>query len=231
MAHYLRANFDEFKDATISDSIVEGFKLSRAAQAAATGNSKNSEVIVNPTGFSVKCYEEIECRINGINFALNTPDGCAMHIADWRSFMIPSDVVVVGMENSESFHHLKGQQWLFKEHFNDTRLLFVNLYPNRENIRLWLQNISNHYVHFGDFDPAGIDIYISNYYNYLPSRSRFLVPKDIETRIANGCGYRFDSQLKQFNRLDRIPLPEECERVKNLIKMYHKGYDQEGYIQ
>ena len=64
------------------------------------------------------------------------------------------------------------------------RVLFVSRYPQSTDLRRWLCTISNHYLHFGDFDLAGIHIFLFDFQQYLgKERSSFLIPCDIESRL------------------------------------------------
>ncbi|MCA6071324.1 MAG: hypothetical protein LE168_02900 [Endomicrobium sp.] len=67
------------------------------------------------------------------------------------------------------------------------RPLFVSRYPQNQSKDLikWLQSIPNNYLHFGDFDFAGIGIYLNEYKKYLTDKAMFLIPENIEKFIAN----------------------------------------------
>lgn len=108
------------------------------------------------------------------------------------------------------------------------RILFVSRYPQSTDLRSWLQTIPNRYVHFGDFDLAGINIFLTEFYNHLGPRASFLIPDDIDKRLAHGSTTRYNSQNKKFQ-----DLKVEDSRLQSLISLIHKYrrcYDQEGYI-
>lgn len=88
--------------------------------------------------------------------------------------------------------------------------------------------ISNPYVHFGDFDLAGIKIFLSEFHRYLPERSSYLIPLDIEEKLKNGSTERFQGNYYENRHLSSdIP---ELQALIDLIMKYHKAFDQEGYI-
>ena len=108
-------------------------------------------------------------------------------------------------------------------------MLFVSRYPQSTDLRNWLTSISNHYLHFGDFDLAGIHIYQSEFQQYLShSRSSFLIPDDIAFRLKMGSSRRFDEQCERYRGISSEN--QELQELINLIRQYRKGYDQEGYI-
>ena len=200
---------------------------SRAAMAAETGNSKLSTVRSCP-GFPINSYEAIECSLNGKPFVVNPPAGCFLFINDWKLFAIPDNVIVVGIENMENFRLIRQQRTLFESVLGDKPLLFVSRYPQSTDLRNWLQTISCKYVHFGDFDLAGIHIFLTEFHKYLGDRSMYLVPPDIEQRLAKGSQARYDDQYDKYHTLhsDNTSL----QSLIDLINKYHRGYDQEGYI-
>ena len=149
---------------------------SRASMAAETGNSKLVMVHSCP-GFPVNSYEPIECLLDGKPFMVNPQEGSFLFVSDWERFAIPEDVVVVGIENMENFRMIRKQRAFFEEYlqahkFSD-RVLFVSRYPQSTDLRRWLCTISNHYLHFGDFDLAGIHIFLFDFQQYLGKVLRF----------------------------------------------------------
>lgn len=199
----------------------------RASQASDSGNSKLKLARSFP-GFLVNSYEVIEVLLNDSKWVILPEEGSCVFVSDWEHFVIPSDVNVVGIENPENFRFIRKQRWLFESCIPGKRLLFVSRYPQSSDLRNWLMRIGNPYVHFGDFDLAGIKIFLSEFHRYLPERSSFLIPSDIEDRLKNGSTERFHGNYYENRHLSSdIP---ELQALIDLIMKYHKGYDQEGYI-
>lgn len=123
---------------------------------------------------------------------------------------------------------IRHQRKLFESVLGDTPLLFVSRYPQSKDLRKWLQGITNRYVHFGDFDLAGINIFLTEFQQFLGDRSSFLIPSDIEKRLQIGSQERYNSQLSRFRDLKCDD--KKIQAVINLINKYHRCYDQEGYI-
>ena len=201
---------------------------SRASMAAETGNSKLLAVRSCP-GFPVNCYEPINCLLNGESFVANPPEGSFVFIDTWQKFVIPEDVVVVGIENMENFRMIRLQRHLFESEIGNSPLLFVSRYPQSTDLRRWLQNIPNRYVHFGDFDLAGIHIFLTEFHKYLGNRSKYLIPSDIELRLVKGSQDRYNNQYDKYHTLH---CDNPClQSLIDLINKHHRGYDQEGYIE
>ena len=201
---------------------------SRASMAAETGNSKLVKVRPCP-GFPVNTFEPITCKLNAIDIVINPVEGSFLFITDWKVFSIPEDVVVVGVENMENFRMIRQQRALFESEIGKHRFLFVSRYPQSTDLRSWLQSIPNRYVHFGDFDLAGIHIFLTEFHQYLGDRSSFFIPSDIEKRLAKGSNARYNEQYEMYHKLHC-----DINKIQNLIDLinkYHRGYDQEGYIE
>lgn len=202
----------------------------RASMASETGNSKLVMVRSCP-GFPVNSYEPIDCRLSDKSFVVFPPKGSFVFITDWERFSIPEDVTVIGIENMENFRKIRQQRTFFEryllKHELSLKVLFVSRYPQSSDLRKWLCTIPNHYLHFGDFDLAGINIFLTAFYKYLgPSRSSFLIPDDIADRLKVGSAKRYDDQLQELSTDNK-----ELQSLIELIRHERKGYDQEGYIE
>ena len=219
------ADLESFRDMLMGGN-SSGEAL-RASQASDSGNSKLKMRRSFP-GFLVNSYETIEAHLNGRSCVILPEEGSSMFVSDWERFVIPSHVIVVGIENPENFRFIRQQRHLFESCLPGKRLLFVSRYPQSTDLRKWLMGISNPYVHFGDFDLAGIKIFLSEFHRYLPERSSYLIPSDIEERLKNGSTERFQGNYYENRHLSSDIL--ELQALIDLIMKYHKGYDQEGYI-
>lgn len=182
------------------------------------------------TDILVNSYAPIDATLNGMSFMVSPMEGSAVFVNDADGFEIPSDVTVVGMENAENFMQIRRQKALFDTILPESRLLFVCRYPQNTaaDLRSWLLRISNPYVHFGDFDLAGVHIYLSEFYAYLGERSSFLIPPDIDERLSRGNSALYNQQYAKFR--DMKVTDVRLRPLVNMIHRYRKGYEQEGYI-
>ena len=225
LKRFLHAQYEELR--TIGDEMPNSFET-RSEQAVETGNSKLVKVRSCP-GFPVTSYEPIRCLLRGGEFVVNPLEGSFVFIDDWKHFSIPEDIVVVGVENMENFRMIRNQRELFESVLGNKPPLFVSRYPQSTDLRNWLQGVPNKYVHFGDFDLAGIHIFLTEFYKHLGERSSFLIPSDIELRLSKGSSTRYNEQYEKYHSL-RCDIPY-LQALIDLINKYHRGYDQEGYIE
>ena len=224
LKNFIQIHYEELR--TLGDNDLKSY-ATRSEQAAETGNSKLVMVRSCP-GFPVNSYEPITCSLSGNEFVINPPESSFVFIDNWQQFAIPERVIVVGIENMENFRMIRHQRKLFESVLGDVPLLFVSRYPQSKDLRNWLMGIPNKYVHFGDFDLAGIHIFLTEFYKYLGNRSEFLVPSDIEQRLAKGSPVRYNKQHGKYCAL-RTDI-QYLQLLIDLINKYHRGYDQEGYI-
>ena len=211
----------------------------QAGQAKVTGNSKlNKQEVMN--GLYLSTYDKFPCRVMGeyIPF-LQFPEGMPGYVMDWRGFSIPSDILVIIVENMNNIARAMAQKRLFDTLLEgkEKHVLLVAYYtPNSKEDRRakalsdWIRSIPNKIVHFGDFDLPGINIYLTNYLPIAKGRISFLIPDDIEQRIKDhGSPERFNGHLDFVGRVNAGE-DKKLQWLIDIIIKYRKGYDQQGYI-
>lgn len=175
----------------------------------------------------INSYIPIQATLDTKATTLNFTDGIFKFIYDFENFVPEQNVTIVGIENPENFRFINKQKHFFK----DIKPLFVSRYPQNQSKDLikWLQSIPNKYLHFGDFDFAGIGIYLNEFKKYISGKATFFVPNDIDNLISKyGSKERYNQQKINF-ATDTI----QEEKLLHLIKTIHKfkkGLDQEILI-
>jgi hypothetical protein len=220
--------FNRFSISDLKNYIesLDSIDLSRAVLVKYASDSKVKKVRTFK-GFIVNSYQPISAKLDKIEIIIDPPLGTFQFIHNYEHFVPDPQVIIVGIENSENFSQISKQQYLF----NGIQTLFVSRYPQSQNRDLikWLQKIPNSYIHFGDFDFAGIGIYLNEYKKHLGKRAAFLIPQGIETLLAK-CGSKrlYDVQKATF-KVDQI---EELGLLKlvQLLHKYKKGLEQEALI-
>ena len=152
------------------DQLQETMKVlseptTRAAQVQLLGDSKAAPVRSCP-GFPVNVIAPLSVRLGERKLLLCPCPGSFLYISDFRDFRIPSNTIVVGVENMENFRLPERQEEVWeqiREPFEGVPpLLLVSRYPQSKDLVTWIQTIPNPYVHFGDFDLAGVYTYWSS---------------------------------------------------------------------
>ena len=196
-------------------------EISRAEAIEISSNSKLKSIRTFK-GFLVNSYEPIDCVLNNERIIIEPKEGTFTFIYDYENFIPSADITIVGIENPENFRHIQKQQKLFE----NIGPLFVSRYPQTKDLVRWLTSIPNYYLHFGDFDFAGLNIYWNEYKKHLHERASFFLPKNIEELLAkNGNRDNYNNQILQINTktIDEKNVLDLIE----LIEKYKKGLEQE----
>jgi hypothetical protein len=216
----------QIKNLDLYISLLENKNSSRSESVKITSDSKKSKERAFK-GFLVNCYSPIISELNNQTFTINPIVGSFIFIYDYETFKVPKNITIIGVENAKNFSQIQDQKYLFK----DINPLFVSRYPQNQckDLIKWLKSIPNDYLHFGDFDIAGIGIYLNEYKKHLSVKATFFIPENIEINVrVNGNRERFNNQKINF-KIDSI---QEVRILKllEIINLEKKGLDQEYYI-
>lgn len=206
---------------------LENENSTRAELVKITTDSKKSKERAFK-GFLVNCYNSIRAELNNETIIINPTKGSFVFVYDFESFKIPKEITIIGVENAKNFSQIQEQKYLFK----NINPLFVSRYPQNQNKDFikWMNSISNNYLHFGDFDIAGIGIYLNEYKKHLSEKATFFIPENIKSVLRkNGNRERFDNQKINF-KIDSIQESKILDLIE-IIKTEKKGLDQEYYIE
>jgi len=206
---------------------LESEDTSRSDAVKATSDSKFRDVEL-VKGFFVNGYNDIVGHLHGEVVTWKPVHGSFLFVRDYEHFVIPTDITVVVVEGYENFRDVERQRYLF----TDIKPLFIWRYQNSKAIISWLAKIPNPYLHFGDFDPKGIHIYISEFRSKIEAnRCRFLIPENIESLLMlHGERELYERQME---RLRDFPFEDYAE-IKDLIaiiRKVRKGLSQEVLIE
>ncbi|MDI9311542.1 MAG: DUF2220 family protein [Limnohabitans sp.] len=177
-------------------------------------------------GFLVNCYQPINATINNIPTLINPTEGTFTFIYDFETFIIPNNITIIGIENPENFRYINKQERLFK----NVTPLFVSRYPQNKDLIKWIKNIPNNYLHFGDFDFEGINIFLNEYKKHIGDKAKFFIPDEIEKMIKEkGNSDNYNTQVYKEPHISKV----NDESLIALIKTIHKhkkGLEQEYLI-
>jgi hypothetical protein len=138
-----------------------------------------------------------------------------------QEITLSEDTIVVGVENYQVIWFAKK----YKDFFINTKVLFV---VRNKYMREWIETIENEYIHFGDYDLAGINIYLNDIVPRLKKSKKYsmFIPDNIEYLIKEyGDSDIFQKQIKYK---DIVVNDLKIDKLKKIIKKYKKGLEQEG---
>ncbi len=203
---------------------LEKEESTRAESVDVTSDSK-SRAIRTFKGFLVSSYEPITCTYKGSDFLVNPIDGTFIFIYDYQQFIPDKNVTIVGIENPEVFRNIEK----YGKIFNQTNLLFVCRYPQTKDLARWLKKIPNNYLHFGDLDFAGINIYLNEYKKHLNERATFFIPEGTELLIESK-GNRHNYQQQTLLPFSSDYSEPGLTKLIAWISKYKKGLEQEIFV-
>lgn len=194
---------------------------SRAQLVQVAGNSK-AAARRTFSGFLLNSYMPVSCQLDGKPLVLAPSPGTLQFIYNYGHFVPPADALIVGTENPENFRDAAKLAYLF----GGTTTLFISRYPQEQgrDVIRWLQSIPNPYCHLGDYDFAGINIYLREYKKHLGDRATFFIPPGIETLLErHGNPSLYDAQ-----QLHTTHMPEPgLQYLLSLLHQYKRGLEQE----
>ncbi|GIT99724.1 hypothetical protein TSL6_02310 [Sulfurovum sp. TSL6] len=138
------------------------------------------------TGIYLKSTFALEIY-QGISVPANADiDGLSYFLTDYTQIVLDKDICIIGVENSENLMKISSQIHLFSGY--GSRLLFMLVNPSMLNL---LPGTDNKYVHYGDFDYAGISIYLHKIKTKLKGKSEFFVPDNIGQLLKDGDSTKY----------------------------------------
>lgn len=194
-----------------------------AVQVAANSKVKKTRSF---TGFMVASLAPVAVMVGNRPYNILPGSGVFTYISDYKNFSIPGSCTVIGIENPHNFLQLAGQAYLF----NPVEALFVCRYPYSSDLVKWLQQIPNPFLYFGDYDFAGIQIFLNEYWKYIPGRAHYFIPDGLEEMMARyGNRMLYDRQAPLQLSGDH-PAVSHLQPLIDLIHRYKKGLEQEIFV-
>jgi hypothetical protein len=189
--------------------------LTRSEAVSVSGNSK-LKVVRTFKGFLVNCYEPVKASLNGQSIVVQPVTGSFTFISDYESFIPEDYITIVGIENPENFAQIHQQQYLFA----GLKAVFICRYPQSNDAIKWLQAIPNDYLHFGDLDFAGINIFLNEYQKCLGAKATFFIPPNTAELLKRyGNRELYNRQLSLAPNVDEIT----NGKLRELIKLLHEN--------
>lgn len=168
---------------------------SRSENAQASSDSKVHRTQVQ-SGLYIASYQELEIRIEDEETRFFTPPKSTLFVHRSAALEIGDDVLIIGVENFENLTRIGEQRALFEE---KRKKLFI--YRNAAMLDFVAQN-GNDYLHFGDFDLAGVHIYLNEIVPRLShERHRFFIPENIASLLGQGSSKDYFMHSRKYPAL------------------------------
>ena len=182
----------------------------------------NSKEITSKSmsGLYVSSLEKLDIKLDNNTISILPNDGLGYFFFHTQKVEISKDILIVGVENYQVVWFAKR----YAKFFDKPNILFVVITPYMLE---WISNLENEYIHFGDYDLAGVNIYLNKVLPRLSSKKySMFIPNNIEQLIEKHGNSELYKKQKQYNNLN-------CDDVKvnnlvDIIRKFKKGIEQEG---
>jgi hypothetical protein len=183
-------------------------------------NNTKAKISKSLHGLYVSSLEKLDIILNSENISILPNDGLGYFFFASQKVELFEDTVVVGVENYQVVWFAKRYANFFKQE----NVLFVVTTPYMLE---WISDLENEYIHFGDFDLAGVNIYLNKVVPRLLKSKKYsmFIPSNIEELIEKHGNTQLYESQKQYKDLH-----SKSDEVNDLIKIinkFKKGFEQE----
>lgn len=170
-------------------------------------------------GLMVNVINKLEITFKNKKQYIYPMDGMGLFLHYVSKLELSDDVIIVGVENPQVVWEISKYKYLFDK---DKKYLFISISEYKTKYQYkWLESFEGEYLHFGDFDLAGANIYLNTIVSRLKKSRKhsFLMPNNIY-KIIKEKNYKKDysNQLRYFNNIESkndLILQELIEFIKS----------------
>ena len=177
-------------------------------------------------GLMISVFNKLEVNYNDKKQYFYPLEGSGLFLHYTSKLQLDDDVIVVGVENPQVVWYINNYKHLFE---NDKKYLFLCISEYKTTYQYkWLESFSGEYIHFGDFDLAGINIYLNTIVPKLKKAKShsFLIPDNIY-EIIKEKNYMLDysNQTKYLNITSKED--KNLQKLMEFIKSHKITIEQE----
>ena len=177
-------------------------------------------------GLMVNVIDKLEIIFNNKKQYIYPMEGMGLFLHYSSKLELADDVIIIGVENPQVVWKISNYKHLFTE---NKKYLFICLSEYKTNYQYqWLESFEGEYIHFGDFDLAGANIYLNTIIPKLKKARKhsFLIPENIY-EIMKKRNYKKDyqNQLNYRNIESKDDLI--LQKLISFIKKYKITLEQE----
>lgn len=215
---YLTMESIEDIDRYIEEILTKDVSRDKIQQWTKSSKTKSSKSL---KGLYLSSLKNLDIKINDEVVTLVPTNGLGYFCFYTEKIEISKETVIVGVENYQVIWFAKR----YREFFEKENILFVVRNPY---MREWIETLENEYIHFGDYDLAGINIYINEIIPRLKKskKSSMFIPSNIESLIYKYGDVELFEKQKRYLEID--VRDKDVYELKEIIRKHKKGLEQEG---
>jgi len=184
-------------------------------------NNSKAKTSKSMHGLYLSSLQKLDITLDGNTICILPNDGLGYFFFHTQKVEVSKSTVIVGVENYQVVWFAKR----YEKFFDKPNILFV--YKSAYMLE-WISTLENEYIHFGDYDLAGVNIYLNTIVPRLvksKTHSMF-IPENIEQLIEkHGISELYEKQ-KQYKNLRTDDAEITC--LIEIITRFKKGFEQEG---
>ncbi len=172
-------------------------------------------------GLYVSSLEDVVMKVDEQDFTVLSTNGIGYFLFHTQKIEVSPETIIVGVENYQVIWFAQK----YREFFDEKNTLFV---ISNSFMWEWIEGLENEYIHFGDYDLAGINIYLNTILPRLKKCKKYsmFIPEDIEKLIKEHGDRELYEQQTSYKNL--VIKDENILRLKDIICHYKKSLEQEG---
>ncbi|MDF1875565.1 hypothetical protein JHD48_07445 [Sulfurimonas sp. SAG-AH-194-I05] len=184
-------------------------------------NSSKAKDSKSLKGLYVSSLNTVDIKLNDATVSIIPNNGLGYFLFYTQKIELFDDTVIVGVENYQVIWFAKK----YKQFFEGNNILFVVKTPYMLE---WISSLENEYIHFGDYDLAGINIYLNTIIPRLKNSKQYsmFIPNNIEYLIQKHGDYELYEKQKNIYAL--VTSDIKINNLINMIRTNKKSIEQEG---
>lgn len=201
--------------------IKDKSKIQSRDEIVKTNDSTKSIQSKSFSGLSISVLKPLNVMLNSKEVIFPALEGTGIFIHESSTLELSKDIIVVGVENAQTAWYINRYSHIFDESQKYIFLVIKNINSSYE--RQWLESIENEYLHFGDYDLAGVSIYINEIIPRLKkcNKHSYLINDYIYAQIKDrGSRELFSKQIIKYKNLEYF----SNARVSKLISFIKDNF-------
>jgi len=202
--------------------MIERFdEVQNRAQIQKTHNSTKAKKSPSLKGLFLSSLYDVAIKLDEKELTISPNSGMGYFIFHTQKVELPQEMIIVGVENYQVVWFAQK----YAKFYKSKNILFVYISPY---FLEWIESQENEYIHFGDYDLAGVTIYANRVVPHLKKckQHSFFIPSNIEELIKN---YGNAKLYQKQQRYLKTPLHNRTlEELREVMKKYKKVLEQEG---
>jgi len=184
-------------------------------------NSSKAKDSKSLKGLYISSLNPIDIKLNDKVVKIIPNNGLGYFLFYTQKIELFESTIIVGIENYQVVWFAKK----YKQFFENDNILFVVINPYMLE---WIGSLENEYIHFGDYDLAGINIYLNKIVPKFKKSQKYsmFIPENIEHLIKEYGDYELYEKQKQYK--DLITEDSKINDLVKNIRTNKKSIEQEG---